>query len=284
MSFLVSDFIKFLGLLCFSILFALIIAFLSYATFGEISQTLATLLVGFAASVVVGWQINSASNQAKRDHETELKLNLYKEIANKVRLSIDPFIVLGFVHREYANEIVLNEQTQGRFIPAAGYDSISEKWKRKCSAVSEIKGVIEDWIVVDARLDLFELAISSADYEVERQYKLYLDEAMESLPRLVRNPEGKYIASWTPPDVNTQSKLAVIGGQLHSDCLTLLTYVLDFRDQMQMSLLKGLFPDSRIAPRLPKDPKFIVLDIEKADDQKRYFMTQTDFGKLLSKQ
>jgi hypothetical protein len=94
-----------------------------------------------------------------------------------------PIIELGSLHREYKIGMTLNEQTAGRIVPKTRYETITEKWRNKCLAVSAIRGLIEDWIVVDSRLDLFKLAINAADHEVEKFYQLYIDTAISSLPR-----------------------------------------------------------------------------------------------------
>lgn len=282
MQVITSNAFKGICLFLFAVFAALTIAFLSEATSGEIAQTLATLLVGFVATLAVSSQIYFASVQAKKDHETSLKLSLYKEIAEKVRLCMEPIIELGALHREYQTEMVLNEQTDGRILPKIRYETISEKWRNKCLAVSAIRGLIEDWLVVDARLDLFKLAINSADHEVEKQYQLYIDAAITSLPREFKNSDDQFVVDWKPLESAARASLDAVSDQLHSNCLTLLTYTQDFRDQMQMSLLNSLFPDSKIPIRKPNDPKFVVLNLENADELEKHFLTQTKFGQKIT--
>jgi hypothetical protein len=284
MHFIQSNLFKFICLFVSACLLSLIVAFLSNSSPGEISQTLSTILVGLIATVAVSWQIYTASMQSKADHETALKFNLYKEIANKVRLCAAPIMEFGSIHTEYELDMNLNEQTAGRVLPKIRYEAISTKWKLKCIAVSEIRGLIEDWIVVEPRLDFFKLAINSADHDVENQYKIYMDRVMTSLPRDIKNADGTFNIYWKTLETGTRSDLLTISDKLHYDCLTLLAYTLDFRDQMQMSLLKPLFPNSRIAPRKPKDPKLVVLDVARADELETYFLTQTEFGRKLVEQ
>jgi hypothetical protein len=52
---------------------------------------------------------------------------------------------------------------------------------------------------------------------------------------------------------------------------------------MQMPLLSSLFPGSKIFIRKPKDPKFVVLNLENAEELEKYFLTQTEFGREASK-
>jgi hypothetical protein len=76
MQLVTSNIVKGICLLLFAVFIALIVAFLSEANAGEVAQTLATLLVGFVATLAVSSQIYFANVQAKKDHETSLKLNL----------------------------------------------------------------------------------------------------------------------------------------------------------------------------------------------------------------
>ena len=122
-----SNFFKFICLFVPACLLAIIVGFLGNSSSGEISQTLATILVGLIATVAVSWQIHHASMQSKADHEAALKLNLYKEIANKVRLCMDPILQLGSIHTDYELDMTLNEQTAGRIIPKIRYETISTK-------------------------------------------------------------------------------------------------------------------------------------------------------------
>ena len=107
---------------------------------------------------------------------------------------------------------------------------------------------------------------------------------MASLPRDIKNGDGDFYIYWKTIQNDTRSNFLTVADKLHSDCLTLLTYTLDFRDQMQMSLLNPLFPNAKISPRHPKNPKSIVLDVEKADELENYFLTQTEFGRKLLQQ
>lgn len=279
-----SNLFKFICLFVSACLLVFTFGFLGSSSSGEIAQTLATIMVGLIATVAVSWQIYYASMQSKADHEAALKLDLYKEIANKVRLCMDPILELGSIHTEYESDMTLSELTDSRVMPKIRYESISTKWNQKCAAVSEIRGLIEDWIVVEPRLDFFKLAINSADYEVENQYKLYLDQVIASLPCDIKNGDGDSYVYWKTIQTDTRSNILTVANKLHSDCLILLTYTIDFRDQMQMSLLKPLFPNAKISPRKPKDPKSIVLNVEKADELESYFLTQTEFGRKLSRQ
>ena len=83
---------------------------------------------------------------------------------------------------------------------------------------------------------------------------------------------------WTPPDANAFESIRTLGASLTDTLSTFGSYIYDMQIEMQNLLLGDLFP-YRVPLRQPLDPKYVVVRLDRSDELKAYFETQTPYGK-----
>jgi hypothetical protein len=121
-------------------------------------------------------------------------------------------------------------------------------------------------------MDIFRIAVASALYDIDDAHQHYSNVANRAMSTAsLRSP-------WTPPNDDAFREIEFLGNQLLNAVTTLQAYIFDFLREMQTLLVGPMF-DQRITPRIPRDPSFVVVRLDRYDQLIAYFNQQTAWGR-----
>ena len=241
-----------------------------------------------AASGTVIWQLrkqhrNSSALQRENAREA-LKLRIYETLVQRIRTLSDANIEAAMYAFGIPPAIQIAQQEQ-----IAGYQprpvqqrvpTFSDLHYKAERHLAELIVEFECWSIAFPGLDVFQIALNAAAYDVRQCFPPLFSALLLILPM---DPPGQ---SGKPPTIHPQPSPEI--------CLALKRlidkykeamdeigcYIQDLTIEAQNNLLHGLF-EGRVPARHPLDPRHKVISTipEKAQGLIRYFETETPWGK-----
>jgi hypothetical protein len=246
----------------------------------------ATVTAASIAATMVVWQIGkqaqNAIRQSSHSERIKLKLQLYNEISEVVRLAGRRELDFSSYISKFAIEAMYYQAAvdaglKGR-VPSARAPVMMEVKNNFRIQAAELLHVIEEWEIIDPRLNIFKTAFNVAVHDVEQSFQSYLSAVMHVYP--VEFPDGHpnkgELAPWQPPSPGRLQDIKALGEHVWDKLLTFGSYLFDFRVEIQNLLMQDLF-DNRATPRVPIDPKYVVVTLENAAELERVF-AQSPWG------
>jgi hypothetical protein len=133
---------------------------------------------------------------------------------------------------------------------------------------------VEQWRVVDPRLDIFRTAINAAHYDVRKAFANYFQSCMDTSTALLA-PRPSYPSP--SPTPKPPVMLPFYRDTYLRSLATLAAHLFDFQQEMQNLLVGDLF-GKRAPARQTPDPEHVVIEIRRFDELTEYF-AQTPWGK-----
>jgi hypothetical protein len=250
------------------------------------------VLALIAGAVTVIWQMrkqhkNSLALQRENAREA-LKLRIYETLLNRIR-------ALSDAHIEAANYVFLIPPAIESFQreQSAGYKpsplrqrvpTFSDLHSKAQGHLAELIVEFECWSIAFPGLDVFQVALNAAAYDVRESFSPLFSALLHVLPMDPPPGEsGKPTIIHPPPSPEVFSALKHLIEQYKEAMDEIGCYLHDLTIEAQNNLLHGLF-ERKVPPRQPLDPKHKVISTvpEKAQALIRYFKTETAWGKYVS--
>ena len=233
-----------------------------------IGAGVALLVAGFAAVVAV-YQITKQARMG-------LKVELYREVLTAIGSQGDAERDLSTKLAVLGSLIALwlrrHEFGGSRPNPSTSWAELHDLSFKAQMEGAELVCLIEKWLIVDPRLDIFKLAFGSALHDM-RQAWASLSDTLGAVVPIV--PGGPFPSE--APDDTLEAVGAAI--QRFQNSLSKLgAWAADFQLEMQCLLLSDLF-DNEPSHRVPLDPQLLVVRLDQYVMLKAYFMQQTAWGR-----
>lgn len=227
------------------------------------------LVVAAVAAVVAVYQI---TKQARMGLKVELYREVLAAIGTQGEAESELSTKLGVLSSLIALWLRRDEFGGNRPNPSTSWAELHDLSFKAQTEGAELMCLIEKWLIVDPRLDIFKLAFGSALHDM-RQAWGPLSSALGAVVPVV--PGGPFPAE--APDNTLEAVRAAI--QQFLDALSKLgVWAADFQLEMQCLLLSDLF-DNQPMHRVPLDPQFFVVRLDQYDVLKGYFLKQTAWGR-----
>lgn len=252
------------------------------AIIGGCATVLSATIAAFVVFFQIGRQARKARENIRHTEELKLKLQIYERIlkvcadAESARREFESYVhtFLLAVHSAKAFK------DQGKQWPAPQhryprYSSLSGDAQTR---LTDVHILVEDWQLVDPRIVVFRSAFGATWDETAQILGRLTDLLIPLLPAEMPENPGK-LFSWNVPSEGDIARLSTLYGQLQDSGFTAMTYLMDFRTEMQKLLLGPLFPKNKIAIRKPIDPKFKVIELSKHRELTAYFENETEWGR-----
>lgn len=239
-----------------------------------------------AAALTVVWQMrqqHKSSLALQRENAREaLKLRIYETLVQRIRALSDAHIAASM----YAFGILPAIESLQRE-QAAGYQPSPMKQRAPTFSdlhfkaeghLAELIVEFESWSIAFPGLNVFQVALNAAVYDVRQSFPPLYSALLRILP--MDPPPGKPTIIHPPPSAEIFSTLKGLIEKYKGAIDEIGYYLYDLTIEAQNNLLHGLF-EGRVPPRQPLDPrhKVISTDLEKAQELIRYFETETPWGK-----
>jgi len=239
------------------------------------SSIIAALIGAGITLLAVGVTAAATVFQITKQARTGLKVELYREILAAIDKQ-------GDAERELSTKLrVLNSligvwlrpnQFPGvRPLPNTTWAELNDLFYKCQSDGADLMIFIEKWQIVDPRLDIFRMAFGVAIRDVR--------ETWTPISRLVGAVVAPVAGAPLPPDPSkeTLKSLQTASDALIDAASKLSAWAIDFQLEVQALLLSDLFPNS-LTHRVPLDPEYFVVSLNRADALKDYFENRTPWG------
>lgn len=242
-----------------------------------------------AAAATVVWQMrrqHKSSLALQRENAKQaLKLRIYETLIQRIRTLSDASITasmyaFGIIP---AIETFRAEVTAGRQpAPVQQRAPVFSDLHFKAEAsVAELIVEFESWSIAFPGLNVFQIALNSAVYDVRQAFPPLYSALLQILPMdPPPGQAGKPTIIHPPPSPKALSELKSLIQEYKRAMDEIGCYIHDLTIEAQNNLLHGLF-EERVPPRQPLDPrhKVVSTDPQKAQELIRYFETATPWGK-----
>lgn len=237
-------------------------------------------VLSIAASVlVIIWRINKQHKNSlelqRQNKIAELKLEIYKDIADKIQKSLDDFIPIATrIHYSIPSLLKSNRRLRDKSLEI-GKELILHKIEERGETLShDFHNAVMKLNSIISTMEKYEIAIPNFTSirrgilenlrEIMKIFSEYHSKVVDYLP--IDVPEnkqkelGKVIYSEPPSDENIIEINKTVENFLNIE-MALLAFIHDLRIEAQNYLLSSLFPN-KIPPRQPKDARYEVLSID----------------------
>ena len=244
--------------------------------------TLVAAVLGFGGIIwQIGRQARNAIRQNRDNEATKLKLEIYKQIAETCEAATDAGIGLsGFIRLLFAQtELVRAAHKAGQqcALPSGRTPDLLQKLSSSNSAAIRIVTTIEQWQIIDARMDVFTFGINVALHDLREAFHgQFFPAILPAIP--VANPQTSELFPWLPLPEDQTAELKRRGDAVISAVETIVAYVDDFRREMQNLLLGQLFHPNQVKLREPLDPDSFPIRLDQRDTLVRHFKNDTAWG------
>ena len=247
---------------------------------GPSGTVIIAAVIGFAGIIwQIGRQARHAVEQNRQNEATKLKLQIYQEILRSIDQASHPMAKLHvelldlIAHLRALHDVrparVLNPPSQRFSEFSATTASASKAWGR-------LMQIVEQWVVIDPRLDIFREAFAASGHECSKASHSDL------IPLLVRilpqdNPATGQPYPWQPP---SEQDLNALQPKVERVC-ELLTdrsaYLQDLQTEAQNLLVGDLF-GNKAPPRKPPDPRRLVISLARHEEIRHFLNNETLWG------
>ena len=250
---------------------------------------LATVLAATLGALAVFWQIGRQAQSARRQEREAKSLSLKVDISELVAVacsdaSNNALDLMSYV-RGFGTSLELYRALTHDGVPFSVPQQRPERLRELFEAVTNATGkllaLIERWEIIDERLYILRIGVSSAAHDVREAWIRYFQQALIVMPRdhRVSLSDGPPAPRWTPPTDEKVAELNRGEDRLANACLDLSNSATDVQVEMQALLLGEIFPRSVVARRVPLDPNNIVLRIDQHRTLLRHFEEDTSWGR-----
>jgi hypothetical protein len=227
----------------------------------------------------LGKQHKSSLKLQRNNAKEELKLRVYEILSDKARA----FVEADSEARSYADSIYrdLNSEVHSsniglsRSTTKLRANRLSKLHYSASSSLVDLIVAIENWEIAFPAAELFRIALSSANYDVENAFAPLFQDVIPLLPTDL-GELGLHV-----PPLPTAEALKQLDTRIKSyneSRSTLSTYTHDLTVEAQNLLLSKLFK-RRVGIRKPIDPSYKVVTASNAAALMHYFQTETAAGK-----
>ncbi len=240
--------------------------------------------VGMIISVGVvlyqlGKQHKSSLKLQRSNAKEELKLRVYEAISEKALAFAEAELEAGSYARSITHELESHVHASSTgFEPSITElraDRLSQLHYIASSALTDLIVAIENWEIAFPAAELFRVALSSANHDVEETFHSLFQNALPLLPTDL-GEKGLHV-----PPLPATKKLEELKekSKTYSEARTTLrTYTHDLTVEAQNLLLSKLFK-RRVNIRRPIDPSYKVVTASDTDALMHYFQTETTGGR-----
>lgn len=251
------------------------------ALIGACATMASALVASFVVFLQIGRQSRKAIEQAKNNEALRLRVDLYKEKLGVYHVAAgattDLSGLVRSIHWALLNSRALADEGFQPSPPKYRFPDLMDLRAKADSAWIKTVFLIEDWIVVDVRMDIFRIAFAAANFEIERRMAKYADLTMRLLPAAKPGSLSGELFPWSCPPTETIEAVRVAGEELIDALSERTCYLVDFRTEMQNLLVSDLF-SGKAPAREPIDPRHKVISLAKFAELKKYFENDTEFG------
>ncbi len=244
--------------------------------------TLMAALLGLTAIVCqIGRQARHAIQQNRDNEATKLKLQVYSQIIETCDSATNAGVQFTGYIRNFLMSIGAaraNQQAGLPFaLPRARFPELLDMEQAATLSAIKIITAVEQWRIIDPRMDVFVTAINVALYDHRQAFNFqFVPLATRTMPIL--HLETGQVLPWTPPADQVIAEL-----QRHADAVIeaidrIGSYVDDFQREMQNLLLGQLFAN-RVGLRQPIDPRQFTTSLQRRDELLRHFEPETAWGR-----
>jgi hypothetical protein len=262
---------------------------------GSVFTACATILsAGIAATVVllqIGRQARNALRQNAHNEKMKLKLKIYEEVLEVHKAAVDAQVAYENYIRLFQTSrgvaIALKAQKIPFAVPNASIPGLIREKGACIDRAIAIILLVEQWGIIDPRIQIFRTAISSAIHDINSADTPYFNAVMPFMPMpaptapsQTDNPHSPPHVHdlWQPPDQQPSDALAALENAVLDEIGDLSGIIYDFQIEMQNLLLHDLF-GRKIAYREPLNPNIKVIRIDRFEPLTAYFGHDTPWGR-----
>jgi hypothetical protein len=247
------------------------------------------VLLALMATLTVIWQLrrqhrNSLAQQRENARQA-LMLRIYETLVLRIRALSDANIdakmyafgilsSVDIVQRGQTGGYQLSPMTQR----APTFSDLNSNAARQ---LAELITEFECWSIAFPGLNVFQVALNAAAYNVRQSFPPLFESLLHVLPMdPPPGQAGKPTIIHPPPSQEASSELKRLVLEYKEAMDEIDCYIQDLTIEAQNNLLHGLF-ERRVSPRQPLDPQHRVISAvpEKAQVLIRFFETETPWGK-----
>ena len=210
--------------------------------------TLAALALGF---LLLNWQLDRQHRDSLeaniRQGQDRLRLDVYKEIAERIEATSYPLAELANTPTAFVGELIVRGETTRI---ASRYQSrLAPLHKEAGDPVMALMATLEIYEIALPGFAVFRQTLSDSH---QRALTAYGDFLQVAYP--IAGPQTDPMFG----DDYNKEELHRLANVTHGAALGVMAAVADLRIAAQNYLLGGLFPDQRVPERVPQDPTFKV--------------------------
>jgi hypothetical protein len=245
-------------------------------------------VLALVGALIVVWQIRKqfsyALEQSRHNELLKLRLQLYQEIVPIAHAAQDAIVDLQSFIRKFDSDVSLFRQMARNArpwtVPEARVPVLLEKKNLVSEQAIAVIFFTERWEIVDARIDLFRVAVNVALDALQSTFQDYFSVVLRMMPIEVPpgNPNQGSLLPWQPPDEEGAARLAEATDIFNKAISHLSNWLHDLQVELQNLFLAELFKN-KVPCRQPLDPEFIVIQLDNYERLKRYFEEETEWGR-----
>ena len=208
----------------------------------------ATLVLGF---LLLNWQLDRQHRNSLeanlRQGQDRLRLDVYKEIAERIEATSYPLTELATTPTAFVGELIVRGETR----------RIASRYQSRLAQLHKEAG--DPVMALVATLEIYEIALPG--------FAVFRQTLLDSHQRAV-TAYGDFIQVAYPiagpqtdpmfDDYYNKEELHRLADVTHVAALGVMAAIADLRIAAQNYLLGGLFPDQRVPERVPRNPTFKV--------------------------
>ena len=251
-------------------------------------------IVGFAVGFgIIIFQLNRQHKNSLKLQRQQFKAKIQQEIFNDISdgiyQSTNAYVKLSskllavrqkidttlFLKNEGINPKPLSERTDD-YIDY--HHSFSE-------SIVELIFILEKYVITDRIFEIFNMALQSVSYDLDKYYQNVNDSLLKFLPIDVPKEKqqklGVYILEPKQKSENDFDTLKKDISNYNNKLMDITCYLHDLKIEAQNILLGDIF-ENTVSPRKPNDREYVVVSKStnrSLDELERYFMHETEWGK-----
>ena len=248
---------------------------------GPSGTVIIAAVIGFAGIIwQIGRQARHAVEQHRRNESIKLKLQIYQEIWVAISAASDAVSTLKAdlqLKATNLRSIMQGYTTWENWQSSRNqFPDLQSKFDDAQKTVIGVVRSVEQWRVIDPRLDVFIFAFHASFHDChEAFYREFCPLAIRLLP--TTNPATGQPFHVDQPAIEVLERFATLA-DLQLDVLEGLSgYLLDLENEMQNLLVGELF-DNKLERREPLDPRVVVVSLDRRDELRAYFEQETPWG------
>jgi hypothetical protein len=252
---------------------------------GPLIGAATTILTATVGACLVVWQIGrqaeNAISQTRKTELIKLKVKLYEEIIETTEQAVNANVrftgLLRLIKDELSTASRQRKSGVAQQRPRSEFLKVLEADREVSNLSIGIMTIVERWLIIDPRLDVFRSAMSAAFYDVRETLNGRLVPTL--VPILpVNDPASGGPFPYQLPSDETIGAIHDLCDELIENLSDVQSYVIDFQTEMQNLLLSDLF-EHRVPTRQPLDPSLIAISLDRHKEIEEHLRTKTAWGR-----